>query len=227
MQSKKLTKSRPRASTQNYLDITEISNDTVILKDGTLRAVLLVSSLNFYLKSEDEQNAIIAGYIDFLNSFDFPIQIVIQSRRLRIDDYIKKLEEREKAQTKEQLRLQIADYRAFVTELVELNQIMTKNFFVIIPLASAHGKERGFWAQLSGVLTPATVIHLSRKEFFKRLKVLEQRVFHIQAGLQSLGLRLERLDTQALIELYYNVYNPSTVYHQPLPRVDAQRIEYP
>ncbi|MBI3626962.1 hypothetical protein HY224_02870, partial [Candidatus Uhrbacteria bacterium] len=103
LESVKLAGNKPKVSTQNYLDIVEVRDDIVILRDGTLRAVLLVSSVNFSLKSEDEQNAIIAGYVSFLNSFDFPIQIVIQSRNLNIDPYIEKIKKLEKEQTNELL----------------------------------------------------------------------------------------------------------------------------
>ena len=113
MQSKNLQRSKPKVSTQSYLDIAEIRNDVVILKDGTLRAVVLVSSINFNLKSEDEQQAIIGSYTSFLNSFDYPLQIVIQSRRLKIDKYVAKLWEIEKTQQNELLRIQMADYRSF------------------------------------------------------------------------------------------------------------------
>src|SRR3990167_1154544 len=109
-----------KASTQKYLDISEIKEDTVVMKDGTLRSVLLISSINFALKSESEQNAIIAAYVNFLNTLDFPLQIVIQSRKLNIDGYLEKLKKSEKEQTNELLRMQIHDYREYVEQLMEL-----------------------------------------------------------------------------------------------------------
>ena len=104
MQSKKLATKRLITATQKYLDILEIKDDCVILKDGTLRAVLLVSSINFSLKSEEEQGAIIQAYVQFLNSLTFPIQIVIQSRKLDIDEYLDRLKIVEKQQTNELLK---------------------------------------------------------------------------------------------------------------------------
>ncbi|HLD81929.1 MAG TPA: hypothetical protein VJA22_01835 [Patescibacteria group bacterium] len=225
MQSKKLTKNKPKVSTQQYLDIAQIQNDTVVLKDGALRAVILVSSINFNLKSEEEQNAIIAGYIQFLNSFDYPLQIVIQSRKLKIDAYVDKLWALEKAQTNELLRIQMADYRNFIRELVELGEIMTKKFFVVVPMSSLKQKEKGFFSSLSEVFTPTTLIQLSKKNFIKKKRQLDQRVEHIRGGLQSMGVSTLRLDTQALIELYYNVYNPAISHNQPLPNVDKLRVE--
>ena len=99
-----------KASTQKYLDIAEIKEDVVVLKDGTLRAVILCSSINFALKSEDVQNALITGYMEFLNSLDAPLQIVIQSRKLDIEDYIKRLNESYRKQTNELLKMQILVY---------------------------------------------------------------------------------------------------------------------
>ena len=131
MQSKKLAGSKQGVSTQQYLDIVEIREDVVMLKDGTLRAVLAVASTNFALKSEDEQNALISGYAQFLNSLDHPLQIMIQSRRLNIDEYFNRLKIAEKEQTNELLRMQITDYLSFTRELVELGEIMSKRFYVV------------------------------------------------------------------------------------------------
>src|SRR3989338_3121656 len=133
LESKKLAGNKPSTSTQRFLDIAEIRDDFVILRDGTMRSVLLCASVNFSLKSEDEQNAIIAGYISFLNSFDFPIQIVIQSRNFNVDPYLERLKVMEKEQTNELLRLQTADYREFISELVSLGQITSKKFYVVVP----------------------------------------------------------------------------------------------
>src|SRR3989338_10228561 len=110
MKSKKLAGKKIQVSTQQYLDIAEIKEDTVVMNDGTLRAVLLVSSINFSLKSEEEQNAIVAAYIGFLNFLEFPLQIIIQSRQLDVDGYLERLKKIEKEQTNELLRLQTAEY---------------------------------------------------------------------------------------------------------------------
>ncbi|MEK7115885.1 MAG: hypothetical protein AAB879_00640, partial [Patescibacteria group bacterium] len=120
MQSKKLAGAKPGVPSQRFLDISEIREDVAVMKDGTLRAVLLVSSINFALKSMDEQNAIVQAYMQFLNAIDFPIQIVIQSRRMNIDTYLRRLSESERTQTNELLRRQIGDYRDYVRQLVEL-----------------------------------------------------------------------------------------------------------
>ena len=123
----KLAGKKITSSTQQYLDIAEFREDTVIMRDGTLRAVLLVASINFALKSEDEQNAIIAAYVGFLNNLDFPLQIVIQSRELNIDNYLSFLKQKEKEQTNELLKIQTAEYLQYVGELISLGKIMNKN----------------------------------------------------------------------------------------------------
>ncbi len=210
MQSKKLAGPKPGPATQRYLDIAEIKEDVVIMRDGTLRAVLMVSSINFALKSEDEQQAIIAQYVSFLNSLEYPLQIVIQSRRLNIDQYIERLKQAEKEQTNELLRMQIADYRGFVAELVELGQIMQKFFFVVVPYNPLSDKRKNFFAQMSEVIAPALSVRLAQEQFLKRRNDLMQRVDHMKGALNSMGLKSVVLDTQGLIELYYRVYNPET-----------------
>ncbi|PIR03432.1 MAG: hypothetical protein COV60_00365, partial [Candidatus Magasanikbacteria bacterium CG11_big_fil_rev_8_21_14_0_20_43_7] len=125
-EKKKKSQKKQRPSTQAHLEIAEMKEGVVVLKNGTLRKVLMTSSVNFALKSEDEQNALISSYVSFLNSLDFPLQIVIQSRQLQIKPYLAKLIEKEKKQQSELMRVQIADYRSFVEELVDIGQIMTK-----------------------------------------------------------------------------------------------------
>jgi len=125
----------PQASTQQFLEIDQIREGIIILKNKALRGVIMVSSLNFALKSEDEQNAIIYQFQNFLNSLDFSIEIVIQSRRLNITGYLEKLKELEGKQENELLRIQTADYRKFIQGLIAGGAIMSKNFFVVVPFA--------------------------------------------------------------------------------------------
>ncbi len=220
MQSQKLSGPKPGPATQRFLDISEIKEDVVVMKDGTLRAVVFVSSINFALKSEDEQNAIISQYVAFLNALEYPLQIVVQSRRLNIDKYMEKLKENEKSQTNELLRAQIADYRAFVTELVTLGQIMQKQFFVVVPYNPLSDQRKGFFQRLSEVFSPALSVKLAEERFLKRRADLVSRVEHILGGLQSMGLKAAMLDTQGLIELYYRVYNPDVFDSQKMQAVN-------
>jgi len=225
MQSKQLAGSRLQQSTQMFLDIAEIKNDTIILKDGTLRAVMMVSSINFALKSEEEQEAIVSGYVTFLNYLDFPIQIVIQSRRLDIDNYIKRLNEAERDLTNDLLKAQILDYKNYIRELIELGDIMTKNFFIVVPFSPLEARSSGFWGRLASVFSPSKVIQLKEDKFNKFLHELDQRVEHVRMNISSLGLKTVRLDTQSLIELFYNVYNPIVSQTQKLANLQNLRIE--
>ena len=212
-------------ATQHHIPFSEIKSDSMIMKDGTLRAVLMVSSINFALKNEDEQNAIISSYISFLNSIDFPLQIVIQSRQLYIKPYLEKLLQQEKEQTNELLRAQIADYRSFVTELVSLGKIMSKQFFVVVPYDPLSNKSRGFWARFKEVLNPAITVKLKEERFMQRKHDLDMRVRMIESGLTSMNLEVVRLDTQSLIELFYSTYNPDIAFSQYLAPINKLQLE--
>lgn len=225
MQSKKLAKSKPGPPSQRYLDIAEIRENTVVLKDGTMRAVLMVSSINFALKSQEEQQATVQSYMQFLNGIDYPIQVVIQSRKMNIDAYMAALTKREAEIGNELLKAQIRDYRSFVNELVELGEIMQKRFYIVVPYDPVTDKKRGFWSKLSDAIMPATIVKLNAKKFKERLYELNQRVSIIQGGLNSMGLQSAQLDTQSLIELYYTVYNPDVYDTEKLVDVNTLRVE--
>ena len=225
MSKSKVANKSTAVSTQQYLDIAEIRDDAVVLKDGSLRAVLLVSSINFALKSEDEQNAIIQGYISFLNSLDFPLQIIIQSRRLAIGAYLDSLLVKQKEQTNDLLRTQIAEYRDFINELVSLGDIMAKRFYVVVPYLPQNSGRAGFFKQLGAVFSPARVITLSESLFGKYRGFLNGHVERVIANLGSLGLTAVPLNTQSLVELYYNSYNNELAYAQKLPNTEKLNIE--
>ena len=199
----------------------EIHESTVILKDGNLRQILLCSSINFALKSEQEQNALIYQYQNFLNSLDFPIQILMQSKKLDLSQYLNKLQERTNKQTNELLRIQTNDYIDFIKRLINLANIMDKRFYVVIPFLVppkiGAPKMTGFSAPAApkGLLTP--------EEFTQYKKELEQRVQVIQSGLGTLGIRTALLNTQQLIELMYGVYNPEEAAKEKL--TDAEELQ--
>ncbi|MCD4761191.1 hypothetical protein K8R42_04815 [bacterium] len=225
MRNKKIAGKKPSASTQKYLDIAEIRDDVVILNDGTVRGVLLVSSINFDLKSEDEQKAIIGGYINFLNSLDYALQMVIQSRPLNIDEYMDRLKKMEREQTNELLRMQTADYRNFVQELLTLEKIMSKKFYITIPYSAVNDKKRNFMSRFASVFSAAKIVNLSHKRFDKFSAQLDKRCNFIQGGLCILGLVSYRLNTQALIELYYNSYNPDLFQKQGMENLNKLTVE--
>ncbi len=225
MAHNKLIRNKIANSTQQYLDIAEIKDNVVVMKDGTLRTVLLVSSINFALKSEDEQNAVISSYVRFLNNLSFTLQIVIQSRELDIDNYIQYLKTKEKEQINKLLKIQTADYIEYVKELTSLGKIMNKRFYVIVPYDPTTDKQKGFFSLLSEALRPATIIKLKEKTFIRHQKMLNQRTNGVISGLESMGVSVIPLDTQSLIELYYKTYNPETSKNQELVDLNKMRVE--
>lgn len=215
--------SKPASQTQLY--ISAVKQDTVILKDGTLRAVLQVSSINFALKSEDEQQAIIQGYIQFLNTIDFEMEIVIQSRKLDIRPYLEQLEVLYKDQTNELLKVQTQEYRQYIQELVTLSEIMEKRFYVVVPYSPFSKKRKNFWSRTQEVLFPTRVIKLADAKFARYRKELDRRVGLVAGGLGSIGLDISTLDTQSLIELYYQLYNPTRGSVREMPDLNKLRVD--
>ncbi len=200
-------------ATQQNLEIDRIREGVLVLKHGGLRIILMVSAVNFALKNQEEQNAIVAGYQNFLNSLTFPLQIVAQSRRLDLTTYLKDLEARTERQPNELLRIQMVDYVGFVRRLLSVANIMDKNFYVIVPYepiaqrpSSALDKIRGMLIkQPAGVKIP---------DWDAAKKELRQRADLVASSLGSLGLRAVQLNTQELIELLYTSYNATSVQFQ-------------
>ena len=197
-------------STQEQIYIAAIRNNVVILKDGALRAVLEVNSINFGLKSEDEQIGLINSYVSFLNTLKYPLQIVIQSRKFNIKSYLEALKEQEKVQVNDLLRKQIGEYRNYIVDLIEMGDIMSKKFYVIVPYSAKENMEmKSFWSRLTESFTPAVKITLSQQNFLKKHRDLMLRVNNVMSGLGGVGLKPKLLTTQELISLYYNLYNPT------------------
>lgn len=198
-------------STQRYLPIAEIKEDTVILKNGGLRAVLKVNSLNFNLKSEIEQQGIIAGYQAFLNTLIFPIQILVRSTRLNIDPYLKSLRDKVQGQTNPLVKEQTADYIGFMEKLVEIADIMQKNFYIVVPVDAPSKVKRGLimrfldWLNIDDTRSKAIA---RAREFHSYSKILRDRITLIQSGLENVGITMRRLKTDELVQLYYTLYNP-------------------
>ena len=213
-------------STQAHLPIGEIKDGVVVLKNGAMRKIFMVSSINFALKSEDEQQAMISSYVGFLNSLKFPIQIVVQSRKLMIKPYLEKLSKLEDEQQNELLRVQIADYRSFIKELVDIGQIMTKRFYVVVPFEPASAKSgSGFFSRLKNVISPSATIKLKEDRFRKLKEELDTRARQVGSGLESMGLQVVPLDTQAVIEIFYSTYNPDISYSESLGDIDEIRVD--
>ena len=208
---------QPIGSTQEALKIAEVHNDTLVLKDGNLRQILLCSSINFALKSEQEQNAIIYAYQNFLNSLNFPIQILMQSKKLDLTNYLAKLTEKAGGQTNELLRAQTLDYIDFIKRLINLANIMDKRFYVIVPYLIPP-KITPPTISLGKEGRPGNVLTLEEFEGYK--KELEQRVQVIESSLGSIGIRTAKLNTQQLIEFLYSVYNPEEANKEKLSEAE-------
>ena len=211
LHSEKLTKKSAGVAAQQFLDVLEIKEDVLVLKNGSLRAILAVSAINYDLKSTEEQDAIISQYQNFLNSVDFPVQILVTSRKINMGDYLEFLDKNEKKQPNELLRLQISEYKNFINQLISVSNIMDKNFYIIVPFSPIENTEKGFFSNFLNTLNPKKGILEKRENFETYRNQLFQRLDHITAGLSGIGLRLTPLKTQELIELMYNSYNP-TVY---------------
>ncbi|MFW0837496.1 MAG: hypothetical protein ACKKL5_00655 [Candidatus Komeilibacteria bacterium] len=225
MKNKK-AKNQGLPSTEKYLFAETVRDDTVVLKNGGLRAILMTSSINFALKSEDEQQGILQGYVSLLNSIDFPLQIVVQSRPLKIDNYLSSMDKRMTEIDNELLRVQLQDYKKYITELLSLGDIMSKKFYLVVPYEpGGGGGKKNFWTQVTEVFSSRSIINLSRKQFNEYKDELERRVSLVMAGLNNMGLSSVRLDTQGLIELLYNSYNPLISNWQKLPDINELNLE--
>ncbi len=220
METKQKKHNKSVNPTQSFLRTKEIKGDTMIMDDGTLRAVLAVSSTNFDLKSQSEQDALIFAYQRFLNSLDFSIQILMQSRRMDIASYTEKIKDIMEKQTNELLRMQTAEYIEFVNRLVETGNIMNKNFYCIISYNESIGSDKvGFFASLF-TKSRAKAIAQREANFEHHKAMLEERVTSVSSNLNGMGLRAVKLNTEQIIELIYNSYN-----FESAPQIDASQLE--
>ena len=218
MAKQEINKKAKVPSTQDFIPIKEIKEGVVVMRNGSLRAVLLVSSVNFALKSEDEKNAIISSYQGFLNSLSYPIQIYVKSRQLHLDKYLTSLEKQLTLQTNELLKLQTSQYIDFINELLQYSNIMEKRFFVTIPFyptgVEKVGVIKNLFSGKEGV---------DNTDFSIQKTELMERVDHIINGLTGMGIRCAALNTEELIELYYSIYNPDISGSEKI--TDAGNIE--
>lgn len=201
------------SATQAFLEIQDIREGVLLLKNNSIRGVLMVSSINFALKSEEEQTAIIYAFQSFLNSLDFSCQIVIQSRNINITPYLDSLKDLEEKQTNELLRKQTSSYREFIKNMVVGDMVMTKNFYVVVPytLMEIFGmkgvvKQFDVLKQLSGKKEQSQSI---KDDEFQRCKTqLWQRMEYLAMGLRRCGLEAVPLTTPELIELFWAIHHP-------------------
>ena len=208
-----------KPSTQDFLQFDRIRDGIVILKNKTLRAVLMVSSLNFALKSEEEQNAILYQFQNFLNSLDFSCQILVQSRRLNIVGYLDKLTEIEKKEKNELLKVQIIEYQKFIESLIEGGTIMQKTFYVIVPFSLIETQMSIEKKQKLPKIPTLT------EEGFQRAKAqLLQRVEFVILGLRGCGLQSVPLNDLELAELFWSLHHPLEAERGYYPEIPIEPI---
>lgn len=196
-------------ATQEFVPIQEVRDGLVILKDGSLRAILMTSSLNFALKSAEEQESILYQFQSFLNSLDFSVQIFIESRKLDIRPYLALLEVRRKDQINDLMKIQIQEYIEFVRQFTENTSIMAKTFFVVIPYTPAllNPKKEILGRFMKQNETEADV-EARMAQFEENRSQIEERVAVVEQGLVRSGVRVIPLGTEEIVELFYKMFNP-------------------
>lgn len=207
-------------SIQQHLEIKEIRDDAVILKNGGLRAVLMTTSVNFHLKSEKEQEAIVYRYQEFLNSLDFPIQIMIASRKFDVTPYLATLEQKKNQQENELLQIQTAEYIDFIKSLTESNNIMTESFYLVVPYSPSVLAKKGFFSSLFGNKGSTDT---EQTGFEESKNNLLQRIEFVATNLRGFGLNAALLNTEELVELFYKLYNPGAKEKPELAKAAEMR----
>lgn len=205
-----------KSSTQDLIDVDTVREGVIVLKGGSLRSILMCSSQNFALKSEDEQQAIIFQFQNFLNSLDFHAQVLVQSRKLNIADYLEKLKLLEEQQQNELLKLQTAEYRKFVASLIEGSAIMTKTFYVTISYDPVIQSKRGLFSFLKRSAT------FENSDFERARNQLFQRVGFVMDGLRRTGIKAVPLNTYETIELLWGFYNPDEAELGKVPEIPQE-----
>ena len=208
---------------QEFVPIKEVRDNVVVLQDGSLHAILMTSSINFALQSEDNQAAIISQFQNFLNTLDFSIQIFLQSRKMDIAPYLRLLEERCAAQETELMKMQTREYIEYVKTIAEQTNIMTKTFFVVVPFgtfaASVASMKEGPLKMVESFISkkPAASGGAENRDNFQENKIqLQQRVAVVEQGLIRCGLRTAHLGSEELVELFYRLFNPGET-DKPIP----------
>ena len=221
------------ASTQRYLPLSEIRENMVMMKDGSSRMVLRVHALNFNLKSTEEQDAILMSYQRFLNALSFPIQIMIRSLKVDIESYINKLKNLALKQPNPLLQEQTYKYVDFLTTLIDLAQIMKKEFYIVVPYdlennesvrkTDVFGVFKSFWSALAQEESVAD-IRGNRIRMAKLKKWNYERLSQVKMSLESIGLKADEVDKTDLVKLIYNYYNPR-VKNEMLLKWDVENMD--
>ncbi len=195
-------------ATQDFVPLKEVRNGYAILKDDSMRAIVMASSINFALKSEEEQNAILFQFQDLLNSIDFTVQIFVQSRKLDIRPYMALLDDRIKKQMNDLMKIQTQEYIGFIKNFTETTNIMTKTFFIVIPYSPAVLQKGNPFKNLFAHRSTEEVKKDNQELFEENRAQIEERVSVIEQGLMRCGVRVAELGTEEIIELFYKIFNP-------------------
>lgn len=211
-----------RISTQKYLMFSEIKDGIVVMRDGSLRMIILGSALNFDLKSQQEQDAIEFSYQGFLNGLHFPIQIIIRSRKIDLGSYIDKLDNIRSNQQNPLLAGLMEEYTENIKALLDEINIMDKEFYVVVPYYVEAVSKDNVTSKVGSIFKPAdaNVATQTNEQFEKRKRDILQRTNSVAQGLAQLGIRAAVLKTQELIELFYNSYNIDVSQSQRLIKVE-------
>lgn len=207
------------STTQEHLDILDIKDDFVILKNGVVSVVLYTTAVNFDLLSEVEQDALISAFSMLLNSVTFPIQVVVRSKKLDISKYVEKVQRIESKITDPLLKGQAQAYRKFVQDVIKQNEVLDKKFFVVISTGAKNvavepGSGPFDWvARLMGSQNKRVNVNVDQALTQARAHLLP-RSDHVVREFNRLGVKARRLTTQELVELYFDLYNPSSVSGQ-------------
>lgn len=193
---------------QDFVPLQEVKDGFAVLKDGSMRAMVMASSVNFALKSEDEQDAILLQFQNFLNALDFSIQIFIQSRRLDIRPYLSLLQERLKVEVDDLLKIQTQEYIGFIKQFTDTTDIMTKNFFIVVPYSPAMLQKNNPLRMFRGHNAPAEEKKSKDEQFEENRSQIEERMSVVEQGLTRCGLRVVQLGTEEIVELFYRIFNP-------------------
>lgn len=197
-----------KSSILKKIPVAEIKDSVVLMKDGSLRGILMTNSLNFSLKSTEEQDAITYRYQDFLNSLDFALQILIVTRRFDVSDYLAMLEQKRNEQENELLKIQISEYIDFIKGLTQLVNIMSTFFYLVVPFAESQEKKAiGVGDRALGLFKKKD--NQGQKQSYEEMRAgLWQRMEYISSGLSAIGLKTAILNNDELLELFYKMYNP-------------------
>ena len=203
--------SASKNTSQTFVPLRDIKDNVVVLKNGQMNMVMLASSINFALKSIDEQEAILRQFQSFLNTIDFSIQFYVQSRRLNIKPYLELLASREEKQDNDLMKIQLREYMQFVKTFTAEVDVMSKSFFIVVPYTPTGANIQSSLESFKEVLGSKKNVYPDDKNFMEHKLQLEQRVALVEQGLSSIGVRTILLQNEELVELYYHIFNPGEV----------------